>query len=50
LNNVNIVRASYYDYYYYSYNRYAYGNKYGYSTRKKGEPARKKKVSENKDL
>jgi len=50
LNNVNIFRASYYDYYYYSYYRYAYGYKYGYSTRKKGEPARKKKVSENKDL
>lgn len=33
LNNVNIFRASYYDYYYYSYYRYAYGYKYGYSAR-----------------
>jgi len=30
LNNVNIYRASYYDYYYYSYYRYAYGYRYGY--------------------
>jgi len=35
LNNVNIFRASYYDYYYYSYYRYAYGYKYGYSAGKK---------------
>lgn len=39
LNNVNIFRASYYDYYYYSYYRYAYGYKYGYGTR--GKTARK---------
>ncbi|MCX7004945.1 MAG: polysaccharide biosynthesis tyrosine autokinase [bacterium] len=50
LNNVNIYRASYYDYYYYSYYRYAYGYKYGYSTHKKGEPGRKKKAATNKDL
>lgn len=59
LNNVNIFRASYYDYYYYNYYRYAYGYGYGYRTRPdtakgKEKEARKtpqkktvKKVSDN---
>jgi capsular exopolysaccharide synthesis family protein len=50
LNNVNIFRASYYDYYYYSYYRYAYGYKYGYSAGKKREATRKKKAAAPKDL
>lgn len=50
LNNVNIFRASYYDYYYYSYYRYAYGYKYGYAAGKKGEATRKKKATAAKDL
>jgi len=46
LNNVNIFRASYYDYYYYSYYRYAYGYKYGYNARAgKGKAAERKKTS-----
>ena len=44
LNNVNIYRASYYDYYYYNYYRYAYG--YGY--REKKTDKKKKKKERNK--
>jgi capsular exopolysaccharide synthesis family protein len=45
LNNVNIYRASYYDYYYYSYYRYAYG----YSYRRKAETrGRRRERSEAK--
>jgi len=40
LNNVNIYRASYYDYYYYNYYRYAYG--YGYREKKADKKKRKK--------
>ncbi len=45
LNNVNIYRASYYDYYYYNYYRYAYG--YGY--REKTEDKKKRKKTRNKN-
>ncbi|MCK5851895.1 polysaccharide biosynthesis tyrosine autokinase [bacterium] len=48
LNNVNIYRASYYDYYYYNYYRYAYG--YGYREKKVDKKKRKKDSSKkNKD-
>ena len=43
LNNVNIFRASYYDYYYYNYYRYAYGYGYGYGYRTRTDMAREKK-------
>ena len=46
LNNVNIYRASYYDYYYYNYYRYAYG--YGYRD-KKADKKKKKKANNNKN-
>jgi capsular exopolysaccharide synthesis family protein len=48
LNNVNIFRASYYDYYYYSYYRYAYGYKYGYTARRKGGAASRKAAASSK--
>lgn len=50
LNNVNIYRASYYDYYYYNYYRYAYG--YGYKEKKADKKKRKaeKKSKENSQL
>lgn len=44
LNNVNIYRASYYDYYYYNYYRYAYE----YSYRKSGGKKTRKKRTETK--
>ncbi len=46
LNNVNIYRASYYDYYYYNYYRYAYG--YGYGYRKRADTKRKKPRKQKK--
>jgi capsular exopolysaccharide synthesis family protein len=45
LNNVNIYRASYYDYYYYSYYRYAYG----YSYRRKADARAKRGSRRAKD-
>lgn len=50
LNNVNIYRASYYDYYYYNYYRYAYG--YGYREKKADKKKRKKenKKKENSQI
>ena len=50
LNNVNIYRASYYDYYYYNYYRYAYG--YGYKEKKADKKKRKneKNLKENSQL
>ena len=42
LNNVNIYRASYYDYYYYSYYRYAYGYRYGYYSSNQPDGKRKR--------
>lgn len=56
LNNVNIFRASYYDYYYYNYYRYAYGYGEGYRTQvtspkqKKAAEKKAKKVAQDDDL
>jgi len=46
LNNVNIYRASYYDYYYYNYYRYAYE----YSYRKDGGKKTRKKRANKADI
>ena len=43
LNNVNIYRASYYDYYYYNYYRYAYEYAYRRQGDEKGPKIRKKR-------
>ncbi|NLF40790.1 polysaccharide biosynthesis tyrosine autokinase [bacterium] len=50
LNNVNIYRASYYDYYYYSYYRYAYGYSYRKKdgTKRRGSDERRPKRSAEK--
>ena len=45
LNNININRASYYDYYYYNYYRYAYE----YSDRKDGSKKKRKKSTHPAD-